>query len=42
MSDWKKLKVDDPVFGESARIEEGSLLTPIGRANMRLLAITRE
>jgi len=41
-SDWKKLKVDDPVFGESARIEEGSLLTPIGRANMRLLAITRE
>lgn len=35
------LQVDDAVFGEGARIEGGELVTPVGRANMRLLAISR-
>ena len=45
--DWKalgyadpsRLTVDDAVFHEGASIEGGLLVTPVGRANMRLLAI---
>ncbi|MBM4033609.1 MAG: hypothetical protein FJ291_17740 [Planctomycetes bacterium] len=40
-ADWQALKVDDAVFEGDARIEGGELVTPIGRANMRLLAITK-
>jgi hypothetical protein len=38
-SDPRRLRVDDAVFHEAVRIENGVLVTPIGRANMRLLAI---
>jgi len=45
--DWKALGYDDPrkvtvedaLFKEGARIENGELVTPIGRANMRLLIL---
>lgn len=40
-SDWHGLKLDDPVFAGNPRVENGELLTPIGPANMRLLAITK-
>ena len=40
-ADWRGLKVDDAVFRGDVRIENGELLTPIGAANMRLLAITK-
>lgn len=38
-SDPRKLTVDDAVFHEGASIENGELVTPVGRANMRLLAV---
>ncbi|MBI4024952.1 MAG: hypothetical protein HY360_08215 [Verrucomicrobia bacterium] len=45
--DWKalgfddpgQLKVDDPVFKGSPTIVNGELVTPVGKANMRLLVI---
>jgi len=37
---WQGLHVDDAVFHGDARIENGELITRVGRANMRLLAIT--
>lgn len=40
-NDWRGLKVDDAVFHGDARIENGELVTPVGRANMRLVAISR-
>ncbi|MBI2191372.1 MAG: hypothetical protein HYU36_05255 [Planctomycetes bacterium] len=40
--DWRGLKVDDAVFLEGASIEDGELVTPIGCANMRLLAIEKQ
>jgi hypothetical protein len=40
-ADWRRLKVDAAVFGGDVRIENGELLTPVGAANMRLLAITK-
>ena len=37
-ADPARITVDDAVFHEGARIENGELVTPVGRANMRLLA----
>jgi hypothetical protein len=46
--DWKALgfddpehlKVDAPVFKGDPRIVNGELITPVGKADLRLLAIT--
>jgi len=38
--DPARLKVDDPVFKGQPRIVDGELVTPVGRADMCLLAIT--
>lgn len=46
-ADWRALgfqgpdglTVDDAVFGRGARLEDGRLVVPVGRANMRLVAI---
>jgi hypothetical protein len=38
-TDPRRLRVDDALFHEAVRIEDGVLVTPIGRANRRLLAI---
>jgi hypothetical protein len=35
----ERLRVDDAVFHQGAKIDGGQLVTPVGRANMRLLAI---
>jgi len=37
--DSQKLEVDDPIFSGRPSIINGELMTPVGRANMRLLAI---
>jgi hypothetical protein len=34
-----RLTVDDAVFHEGASIENGELVTPVGKVNMRLVAV---
>ena len=37
-----RIRVDDAVFHEGAKIENGELIAPVGRANMRLLAFRED
>jgi len=40
--DWRRVAVDDAVFHGEVKIENAELHTPVGKANMRLLALTRK